>query len=98
MNHYLIDFELPHELTDEFMSLIPKHRAHIDEMMETGVVLSYALSSDRTKVWATLNATSKEEVQEIIKTMPLNHMMRSTVYELAFYLATGNGLPAISLN
>jgi hypothetical protein len=98
MHQFIVDFELPEEFTEEFISLIPEHRARIDELMENGLVLSYALSVDRSKVWATINATSENEVIEIISSFPLINFMSATVYQLEFYNATGNGLPAISLN
>jgi hypothetical protein len=98
MNQYIVDFEIPADLSEEFISLIPKHREHIDELMGTGLVLSYALSLDQSKVWATINADSESEVMSIIASFPLINFMSATVYELAFYNATGNGLPAISLN
>lgn len=98
MNQYLVDFDLPLELNDEFIQLIPDQRRQIDELMANGIVLSYALAIDRSKVWATVNAESAEEVQEILNSMPLIHFMEPVIYELEFYNATGNGLPAISLN
>jgi muconolactone delta-isomerase len=98
MNQYLVDLDLPLEMTEEFIALIPDQRRQIDELMSDGIVLSYALSQDRTKVWATINAESESEVQEILEMMPLIEFMEPTIYELAFYNATGNGLPAISLN
>jgi hypothetical protein len=66
--------------------------------MANGIVLSYALSADRSRVWATINAESPEELNEILNTLPLIDFMEATVFELEFYNATGNGLPAISLN
>lgn len=98
MNQFIVDFEIPEELSDEFIALIPKHRAHINNLMDNGLVLSYALSLDRSKVWATINAESEHEVEDIIATFPLINYMQATVYELEFYNATGSGLPAISLN
>jgi hypothetical protein len=98
MNQYLVDFDLPEELDEEFISLIPDQRTQIDELMSNGIILSYALAFDRSKVWATINAESMDEVEEIINSLPLIHLMEAVVYELEFYTATGNGLPAISLN
>jgi muconolactone delta-isomerase len=98
MNQYCVDFDLPLELTEEFILLVPQQREQIDELMANGIILSYALAADRSKVWATVNAESVEEVQEILHSMPLIHFMEPTIYELEFYNATGNGLPAISLN
>lgn len=98
MNQYLVDFNLPLEFTPEFVSLIPEQRKQIDELMDGGVVLAYALSNDRSKVWATICARSEDELMQILHSMPLIQYMEPTVYELAFYNAAGNGLPAISLN
>jgi muconolactone delta-isomerase len=98
MNQYLVDFDLPLEFNDEFIQLIPAQRSQIDELMANGIVLSYALSADRSRVWATINAESPEELNEILNTLPLIDFMEATVFELEFYNATGNGLPAISLN
>ncbi|MCB0819785.1 MAG: hypothetical protein KDC13_04110 [Bacteroidetes bacterium] len=98
MNQYLVDFDLPLEFSQEFINLIPDQQRQIEELMAGGIVLSYALSSDRSRVWATINAESEDEVNEILHTMPLIQFMEPTIYELEFYNATGNGLPAISLN
>ena len=47
MNQYLFDITLPEELTEEFVSLIPRQRAHIETLMVKGVVTSYGLAFDR---------------------------------------------------
>jgi muconolactone delta-isomerase len=98
MNQYLVDFDLPLEFTPEFVALIPEQRRQIDELMAGGVVLAYALSNDRSKVWATISADSEEDLMQILHSMPLIQYMDPTVYELAFFNSAGNGLPAISLN
>ena len=98
MNHYLVDVDLPDELSDEFIALIPEQRAQINELMASGSVISYALSIDQSKIWATISAESEQEVLVIMESMPLYDFMSTTIYELAFYNATGNGLPAISMN
>ena len=98
MNQYLVDLDLPLEMTEEFISLIPQQQRQIHDLMHGGIVLSYALSQDHTKVWATINAESETEVHEILESMPLIDFMEPKIYELEFYNATGDGLPAISLN
>jgi muconolactone delta-isomerase len=98
MNQYLVDLNLPYELTDEFMALIPSQRAHVDQMMADGILSSYALSSDRRKIWAIIVAESEMEVDSALQSMPLISYMESTIYQLAFYNVAGSGLPSISLN
>jgi len=98
MNQYLVDLNLPDELTDEFLSLIPRQRAHVDQMMMDGILSSYALSSDRRKIWAIIVAESEMEVDAALQSMPLFDFMEATIYQLAFYNVAGSGLPSISLN
>jgi hypothetical protein len=98
MNQYLVDLDLPEELSDEFLSLIPHQREHVDQMMADGVLSSYALSSDRRKVWAIIYAESEMDVENALNTMPLIDFMEPTIYQLAFYNVAGSGLPIISLN
>ncbi len=98
MNQYMVDIELPSDLTEEFLALIPEQRDQINELMASGTVASYALSLDRSKVWAVINANNTDEVQEILEAMPMIDFMVSTIYELAFHNVAGSGLPAISLN
>jgi muconolactone delta-isomerase len=98
MNQYIIDFDLPEHITSEFVRLIPAQRRQINELMAEGVVLAYALSSDRSKVWAAVAAASEDDLNEILQSMPLYAYMEPTIYPLAFYNVAGSGLPLISLN
>ncbi|MFN5319757.1 MAG: muconolactone Delta-isomerase family protein [Bacteroidia bacterium] len=98
MNQYIIDFELPDQISSDFVRLIPAQRRQINELMAEGVILAYALASDRTKVWAAIVAASEDELNEILQSMPLYSYMEPTVYPLAFYNVAGSGLPLISLN
>jgi hypothetical protein len=54
MRTYMITIQLPMELTKEFISLIPKQRATINELMDQGKILQYALSVDRSTLWVTV--------------------------------------------
>ena len=42
MNTYMISIQLPDQLTEEFVSLIPKQRKQIDELMDNGKILQYS--------------------------------------------------------
>ncbi len=98
MTQFFVDFDLPETFSSEFVRLIPAQRRKVNELLNDGVILSYALSADRTKVWATINARSGQEVDAILEQLPLSPYMVATIHLLEFYNATGNGLPAISLN
>lgn len=98
MNQYLVDVEVSGALSDDFISLIPEQREHINQLMAEGTLSSFSLSLDRTRVWITINAETEDEVKEVIESMPLSEYMKANIYELAFFNIAGNGLPAISLN
>ena len=98
MNHFIADIDLITPYSEDFMSLIPFQREKIDGMMGEGVIVSYSLSLDRSKLWITFIANSEEEVYELIATFTLIQFMEPTVYELAFHNSISNNFPVISLN
>lgn len=84
----MIEFELPEELTEEFLELIPDQRILIDQLMAQGIIRSYSLSMDRSVLWVVMEATSEFEVMEIIAGMPLCDYMQPYVSELLFHNST----------
>jgi len=98
MNQYMVNIDLPKEVNFEFISLIPHQRALVNKMMQEGTILSYALSSDRTKLWTTVLAESEDEVITIISKFPLIEYMRFEISELMFHQSVNLALPHISLN
>ena len=66
MNEYMVTITLPLYPDEKFISLIPGHRAHVNELMQRGVILSYALSEDRRTLWIIILASEKDAV---IKTL-----------------------------
>ncbi len=98
MNTYMICIELPTEITEEFVSLIPKQRKKIDELMDEGKILHYSLANDRSKVWVTLVAASENRVMDILATFPMIHFMKPEIFELAFHNSVSNELPKLIMN
>lgn len=88
MNQYLFDLSLPEHLTEEFVSVIPFQRAHIDSLMVKGIVTSYGLAFDRSKVWVTMLAESEEQAHEILREFPLYKFFTVRLYPLAFHNMT----------
>ncbi len=84
---YMVEFELPAEYDENFIALIPAQRRTVNEMMSAGKLQSYALSLDRTKLWAVMLADSELEVLEMIASMPLCEYMKPYISELFFYNA-----------
>ena len=58
----MVEFELPEELSDDFLALIPEQREVVDRLMTQGKIRSYALSLDRSVLWVVMEAVSEFEV------------------------------------
>ncbi len=97
MNQYLFDITLPDHLTEEFISLIPIQRAHIDSLMVKGLVTSYGLAFDRSRLWVTLLAESEEAAHHLLNTFPLHKFFQATLYPMAFHNMSLS-LAKVSLN
>ena len=98
MNNYMVDVILPGVLTEEFVSLIPRQRAHVDTLMNEGIITSYALSKDRSRLWITLGAESNEGVLKILHGFPMIRFFTFEVRELMFHNHAGLIFPQMSLN
>jgi len=98
MNIYIIDAILPEEMSEGFLSLIPFQRARVGQLMSDRKLLGYSLAADRSKLWITLSADSREEARGILKTFPLFPWMTCTIHELAFHHTSQSLLPEISQN
>lgn len=98
MSQFMVEFDLPAEMNEEFMRKIPAQRMKVDEMMGNGTMLSYSLSADRQKLWCILKVESELEVMEMIADFPLINYMRPTINELMFHNMVAARIPLFSLN
>jgi muconolactone delta-isomerase len=85
MNEYMVTIQFLAFFNEEFASLIPEQRALVNGLMEKGIITSYSLSLDRRTLWITLGAASRDNVESLLKTMPLFKFMRYDIDELMFY-------------
>ena len=98
MNHYMVNVILPKELNEEFISLIPRQRAQVNELMDEGIVTSYSLARDRSRLWVTIAAESEEEVIKIMNDFPLIKFFTLEIRELMFHNHMRLTMPQMSLN
>lgn len=94
----MIYIQLPAELTEEFLSLIPKQRAMVNSLMRKGIIINYTLSSDRTQLWIVMDAESEINVIEILAEFPLIRFMKPEIHELMFHNSIYVDVPKVSLN
>lgn len=94
---FMIEFDLPRALSEEFVALIPEQRYVVNQMMADGKLRSYSLAMDRSKLWAIVSAASEFEALELISEMPLADFMIPEISELMFHNAM-NRVMHFSLN
>jgi hypothetical protein len=96
--NFLIDIKLLDSFTTEFFSLIPKQRKIINNLMNEGLILSYSLAIDRSKLWIVMETENEQEVLDALSRFPLIKFMIPEITELAFHDSIHSGFPQLSLN
>ncbi|HKK76438.1 MAG TPA: muconolactone Delta-isomerase family protein [Saprospiraceae bacterium] len=94
---YMVEFELPDQLTEDFLARIPRQRLVVAELLAEGVIRSYSLALDRSMLWVIVDAESEFEVMEVIAQLPLSDYMHPFVSELFFHNSP-EPVQAFSLN
>ena len=85
---FMVEFELPEELSADFMERVPEQHAFIDQLMVEGKIRSYSLAIDRSVLWVIMEAESEFDVMELIAAMPLCDFMQPYISELMFHQST----------
>lgn len=86
------------EMSDEFMSLVPKHRTYINYLINKGTIDNYAVSMETHRSWITLNAEDKKEVKKILEKSPLCKFWTFEIDELFVLDGQHYRLPAVQPN
>ncbi len=95
---YMVDFTLPNELPEEFVTNIPRQRNAVNRLLGEGKILNYALSLENSKLWVVFSASSETELLEMVQGLPLTRYMKIRISELTFYNASNPYAPVFSIN
>lgn len=98
LDTFQVHIKLPEIFTKRFAALIPKQRERVNQLMETRVILNYALDMDRANLWVTIQAKSNKEVMDILATFPIISFVKVEIFELAFFDSAPMGLPELIMN
>lgn len=87
------------EMDEQFMALIPAHRVYINRLIEKDIIDQYVVSMESQRLWITLNAIDKEEVDKRLKLSPI-YKYWSPVEIDELYVIDGQHyrLPGLQLN
>jgi muconolactone delta-isomerase len=98
MSQYMVEILLPVFMSEDFKEKIPAQREKINELMEQGRLMSYALADDYSKLWCVVRAETEFEVMSLISEFPLIEYMEPNICKLIFNNVVAMRLPMFSLN
>ena len=82
---YMVEFELPEVVAQEFLEKASQQRLLVDSLIEQGVVKSYCLAENRSKLWMVVSAESEFATMSVIGRMPLGKFMIPSISALNFH-------------
>ena len=99
MAKFVVTLHLPVVFSEDFIALIPRHRAFINQLIEDCVVETYAVSADRTQGWVIMNGQSAETIRGVVQKFPLYQFFTQVeISELFIFDSAHSRFPRISLN
>ncbi|RYU81295.1 hypothetical protein [Hymenobacter persicinus] len=99
MARFVVTVRFPASFTEDFIALIPQHRALINRLIEENVVEAYAISASRTRGWITMNGLNADVIRAVVEQFPLFRFFEQVeVDELFVFDSTASRFPRISLN
>ncbi|HEX8505879.1 MAG TPA: hypothetical protein VF630_10960 [Hymenobacter sp.] len=99
MPTFVVTILLPDTYDEEFIALIPRHRDLINRLLNEKIVEVYAISSDRSRGWVTMNGDDAAAVQAVLEQFPLYRFFQSVeIDELFIFDSTASRFPLISVN
>lgn len=98
LSTFQIHIKLPELFSPRFASLIPQQRERVNALLDSRVILNYALDMERANLWITMVAENQEGVMDVLATFPIIKDVKVEVFELAFFDAAPIGLPDLIMN
>jgi diphthamide synthase (EF-2-diphthine--ammonia ligase) len=86
------------EMSEEFMELVPEHRTYVNYLINKDVIDQYAVSMETQRVWITMNAKDKQEVEKLLEKSPLHKYWKIEIDELFVLDGQHFRLPAVQPN
>ncbi|MBX2871928.1 MAG: hypothetical protein KTR30_07510 [Saprospiraceae bacterium] len=96
-HHFMVDFSLPQEPSASFLQLVPYQEAVISDYLSKGKLINYAISEEKSKIWAVFSASSEVEVLEMLIDFPLTKFMKVEISLLQQYNCNTHA-PIFSMN
>ncbi|MCP4438982.1 MAG: hypothetical protein GY810_08575 [Aureispira sp.] len=79
---YMVAFELPSAWSSQYQDSADAQRALIKTWLKEGVISSYSMSLNRSKLWLVVQALSEFDVMSLIAELPLSNYMVPSIAPL----------------
>lgn len=93
----MVEFDILLPNDPEFMEGISEQRAAINRLFHQGVLMSYSLNMERSRLWAIFHVKNESKLISLIDGLPLSRFMDYEYQELMFHNSL-HMIPSISLN
>lgn len=94
---YMVECRI-NEVDESFISRIPYQRFMVNSLMAKGSIISYTLSSDRSRLWMVIKADDEISARKVLNDLPLTSYMEVELFELLFNNSIFLNEPVFSLN
>jgi aspartate 1-decarboxylase len=99
MPSFAVSLRLPDSFTEDFLAIIPQHRAVINQLLSEHIIETYAISANRGRGWVIVNGEDEEAVRAIVAQFPLySYLEVMAIDELFIFDSAASRFPHISLN
>lgn len=97
MSYFMVDISLP-EIDDEFMSLLPAQKRFVEKLIENGMVMSYSLASDRSKLWVIFKGEEVHHIRGLLACFPIIDKVTYNIVPLISHQNSKTKIRSFSLN
>jgi hypothetical protein len=86
------------EWEESHIEFLDSHRAYINKLIIDGVIDQYAVTMESQRIWITINAESKDQIDIILSKSPLYRYWTYQIDELYVIDGLHYRLPVVQLN
>jgi hypothetical protein len=86
------------DMDEDFMTLVPPHRTYINYLINKGIIDTYTVSLESQRSWMVVNASTRAEIEDLLKKSPLYRYWSVEIDELYVFDGQNYRLPALQLN
>ena len=98
MEMFMVEIVLPYYKDEEFMALIPRQREQIGTLLQTGIITSFSLNQERTKIWLVMAAQNEDAAQKVIEQLTMFKFMEIEFQSLLAFDRAAFSLPPLVMN